>query len=118
MLLAIVCLILSLTLGASYGWRTPSFIVPIVLSALLFPFFFLWESRLPEEFALIPPSLWRLKNFAVLIVFGLVILGSWGVVFMPLIELYHGVHGEPMIKAAVRVLPIGVAAGIISVVLV
>ena len=85
---------------------------------LLFPAFFCWETRLSEHTALIPPSLWRLKNFSVLITLGLVVLGSWGVVFMPLIELYHNVHGEKMISAAVRVLPIGIAAGVISVVLV
>jgi MFS family permease len=40
MLAAIVLLILGLTLGASYGWRKPGFLVPFLLSWVLFGLFF------------------------------------------------------------------------------
>ncbi|WVO21374.1 uncharacterized protein IAS62_002682 [Cryptococcus decagattii] len=35
MLVAIVLLILSLTLGASNGWSTPGFIAPLIISAII-----------------------------------------------------------------------------------
>lgn len=75
MLLAIIFLILGLTLGASNGWRTAGFLVPFLLSCILFPLFFVWEARLPEEYALLPSSVWRIPNFAVLAVVALYIYG-------------------------------------------
>lgn len=41
MLAGIVLIILGLTLGASYGWKKPGFIVPFILGILLFPTFFI-----------------------------------------------------------------------------
>jgi hypothetical protein len=44
--------------------------------------------------------------------------GYWSANFLPFIELFHQVHGEKTILAAVRTLPEGLSAGIVSVVLV
>jgi hypothetical protein len=115
---AIILLILGLTLGASYGWTSASFLAPFLLAAVLLPFFFWWETRVPEAHALLPPSIWRIPNVPVLVLFALITLGWWAVNFVPFIELFHEVHGEKTIIAAVRTLPEGVAAGAISVVLV
>jgi hypothetical protein len=111
-------LILGLTLGASYGWATASFLAPFLLSVVLFPFFFWWETRVPEAHALLPPAIWRLPNVTVLVAFALLSLGWWSSNFVPFIELFHQVHGEKTILAAVRTLPEGVSAGIVSVILV
>jgi hypothetical protein len=115
---AIILLILGLTLGASYGWATTSFLAPFLLSIILFPFFFWWETRVPEAHALLPPAIWRLPNVPVLVAFALISLGYWAANFVPFIELFHQVHGEKTILAAVRTLPEGLSAGIVSVVLV
>lgn len=72
---AIVLLILGLTLGASYGWRKPGFLVPFLLSWPLFVGFFVWENYLGDEEALLPPKTWRIPNFIVLIVFALEVYG-------------------------------------------
>jgi hypothetical protein len=117
MLVAIVLVILSLTLGASYGWAKPGFIVPLLLASFLFVFFFWWESRLPDGYALIPPATWRLPNVAVLVALGLVEIGWWTSNFIPFIELFAQVNGETIILAAVRTLPEGISAGLISIVL-
>lgn len=115
MLLAVILLILGLTLGASNGWATPSFLVPFLLSFTLFPAFFYYETRIPPSHALIPPSIWRIPNVTVLLVFALISLGWWGVFFVATIQVLRDVEGESLILAAVRVLPTGVSAGLVSV---
>jgi hypothetical protein len=75
MLAAIILLILGLTLGASYGFKKAGFLAPFLISMVLFPFFFFWEARLPEGYALLPPSTWFIPNFTILIVFALYIYG-------------------------------------------
>ena len=110
MLFSIVCLILGLTLGASYGFKTAKFLVPFLIAWSLFAFFFVWEARLPEGYALIPPSTWRIPNFTVLIFFALGIYPWYAVNQLPLVERFLVVFGESPIIAAVRVLPQGIAA--------
>jgi MFS family permease len=79
MLISIVLLILGLTLGASYGFKTAKFLVPFLLSWPLFGAFFVWEAKLPATHALIPPSTWRIPNLTLLIFFALGIYGWWAV---------------------------------------
>ncbi|WOO76899.1 putative MFS-type transporterc [Vanrija pseudolonga] len=113
---AIVLLILGLTLGASYGWRKPGFLVPFLLSWPLFVSFFVWENYLGDE-ALLPPKTWRIPNFIVLIVFALEVYGWWGVNFLPLTEYFITIAHEIPLLAATRTLPQGVIALIVTIVL-
>lgn len=115
MLSGIILLILGLTLGASYGWKKAGFLAPFLLAWALFAFFFLWEAKLPEEYALLPAKTWRIPNFAVLIVFALYIYGWWAINFLPFVEIFVKVHEEKPIIAAVRLLPQGLAAGFMTV---
>ncbi|WOO78849.1 putative MFS-type transporterc [Vanrija pseudolonga] len=110
MLSAIVLLILGLTLGASYGWKKAGFLVPFLLSWVLFPAFFIWEARLPEDMALIPTKTWKIPNMIVLTVFALQIYAWWGVNFLALVEVFTTVYHESAILAAVRMLPQGIIA--------
>ncbi|WVQ80042.1 hypothetical protein IAT38_002143 [Cryptococcus sp. DSM 104549] len=110
MLTAIVCLILALTLGATSGWGTAGFIAPLIISALLFPAFFFHEARLPTTHALLPPSTWRYQNFTLWIVFALLVQGWFAVMFLPLTEIFITVRGESSLMAAVRTLPMPIAA--------
>ncbi|OCF76458.1 efflux protein EncT [Kwoniella mangroviensis CBS 8886] len=110
MLVAIILIILGLTLGASYGWKTAKFLVPFLLSWPIFVAFFIWEARLPEGYALIPPSFWKIPNMTLLIVFALGIYPWWAVNQLPLVERFLVVNHETPIIAAVRMLPQGLAA--------
>lgn len=116
MLLAQVLVIIGLTFGASYGWTKASFLAPFIVGVLLYPAFFYWETKVPADDALLPPSIWRIPNVPVLIVFGLISLGWWAVNFLPFIEISHVVHGEHMIVAGLRTLPEGISSALICLV--
>ena len=115
MLFSVVLLILGLTLGASYGFTTAGFLAPFLLSWPLAVAFFIWEARIPEEYAILPAKTWRIPNFAVLIIFALYMYPWWGLNFLPIVETSTKVYGETSFIAALRILPQGVAAATASV---
>lgn len=110
MFASIVMLILGLTLGATYGFKTAKFLVPFLLAWPLLVAFFVWEAKLPESYALIPPSFWRIPNMTLLIFFAMGIYPWWAVNQLPLVERFIAVFGDSPIIAAVRMLPQGIAA--------
>lgn len=117
MLVAIVLLILSLTLGASNGWSTPGFIAPLIISAIIFPAFFVWESRIKSTHALLPPSIWHYHNFTLWVVFALLGYTWWSVNFFALIEYWLEYMGEKAIIVSLRVLAEGVTPMVVTIVL-
>ncbi|ADV23629.1 efflux protein EncT [Cryptococcus gattii Ru294] len=117
MLVAIVLLILSLTLGASNGWSTPGFIAPLIISAIIFPGFFIWESRIKPTHALLPPSIWRYHDFALWIVFALLGYTWWSVNFFAFIEYWMDYMGEKAIIVSLRVLAEGITPIIIAIII-
>ncbi|GFZ51824.1 hypothetical protein JCM24511_09592 [Saitozyma sp. JCM 24511] len=104
---SMMMLILALTFGAAYGWGTAKFIVPFLLTWVLLGFFFLWERRLPEGAALIPPKTWKLPNVALLTFVGIGVFQYWP---LPLLERWEIYDHTTVILAAVRILPMGLAA--------
>lgn len=117
MLVAIVLLILSLTLGASNGWSTPGFIAPLIISAIIFPAFFVWESRIKSTHALLPPSIWHYHNFTLWVVFALLGYTWWSVNFFALIEYWLEYMGEKAIIVSLRALAEGVTPMVVTIVL-
>lgn len=114
MLSAIVLLTLGLTLGASYGFKTAKFLVPFLLSWALFPAFFVWEAKIPQSSALLPAKTWKIPNFAVLIGFALQLYAWWGVNFLAFVDTFTNVRHERAIIAALRILPQGVVAFMVT----
>ena len=111
MLAAIILLILGLTLGATYGFKTAKFLVPFLLAWPLFVFFFVWEARLPEGFALIPPSFWFIPNMSFLMFVALGVYSVWGFQLIGFLQRWQVVnHQSPTIIAAIRFLPAGISA--------
>jgi len=115
---AILLLILSLTLGASYGWATAYFLVPLILSVFLFPAFFYWESRLPATHALIPPVTWSYPNFPLWVALNIFSYAWWTCCQIPVIEVFTEIRGDLPIIAAIRVLPSGIFSLFSSILLV
>lgn len=107
---------MALTFGATYGWKTAAFLVPFLASFAIFFIFVWYESRLPTTHALVPIEVLRLPNILVLVTFALITLGWWSVQFLAFIETWLYVGDESMIVVAVRTIPIGISAALISVV--
>ncbi|OCF32161.1 hypothetical protein I317_07114 [Kwoniella heveanensis CBS 569] len=106
-LFAILLFILSLTMGASYGWSTAGFIAPLVLSVMLFPSFFFWESYVHPSNALIPPVTWKAPNFIMWILLATFGYAWWTCNQIPIIEVWTEIYGDKPIISALRLLPSG-----------
>ncbi|KAI0072730.1 MFS general substrate transporter [Panus rudis PR-1116 ss-1] len=64
---AIILLIFALSQAPTVGWGTARVLAPLVTSIATLGVFFFWQTRLPEDTALIPPHLWFIPNFLVLV---------------------------------------------------
>ncbi|KIR68904.1 hypothetical protein I314_00003 [Cryptococcus bacillisporus CA1873] len=110
MLGAVVALTIGLTFGASYSWKTPSFLVPFLLSPILFILFFFYEAQLPLERAILPSQTWKIPNFTITIIFALGMTSWWAVNYLAFIQVFTLVNKETAIMAAVRLVPEAMAA--------
>ncbi|TYJ52050.1 hypothetical protein B9479_007351 [Cryptococcus floricola] len=117
MLSSIILFVLGLTLGSSFGWKKAGFLVPFLLSWPLMVLFFVWESRLPEGYALIPSRFWRIPNATLVIWISIGIYPFWAVTQLALIERSLSVFDELPIVAAARVLPHAVSGAAIALIL-
>lgn len=110
MLVAILLLILGLTLGASYGFGTASFLAPFLISLPLFPLFFYWQSRLSADLALVPSNTWKIPNFTLWTVLAIFTSAWWTCNQVPQIEVFVRERGDSSIIAAMRILPEGISS--------
>ncbi|ORY31645.1 major facilitator superfamily domain-containing protein [Naematelia encephala] len=115
-LAALILLDLGLTFGASDGWKTAHFLVPFLIAWPVFVAFFLWEARLPEGYAMLPPQTWRIRNLTLWIVLALSGFAWWGVIQVAMVERYESTFGEGIMISAVRLMPVGISACIIGIV--
>ncbi|KAI5450274.1 hypothetical protein NCC49_003185 [Naganishia albida] len=99
--------------GEGSGWGRAQPITTLVLGLLLFPVFFIYESRIDQRTALIPSSIWRIRNVLVLTVVSLVPYFWWyGLQYIHanVMQLQWGLSS---IMTAVHFLPISIGGGII-----
>lgn len=103
------CLILfiyALTSGSSEGWAKAGVLAPLIISLLMGAGFFLWEAKIPTDFAALPPTLWKYENFAVLIIIAFIPYMWWGVIFPVFSWLWELVYEWPAMKVAIHFLPV------------
>ncbi|TFK50409.1 MFS general substrate transporter [Heliocybe sulcata] len=104
---ALILLVFAVTSGSTIGWRTGRAIAPLILSVLLAAAFFVWEARIEEEFAALPPKMWFYENFSIIVASALIPFMWWGVVQMLFSWYWQEVYGWSTIMTAVRFLPVG-----------
>ncbi|KAG6917175.1 hypothetical protein DXG01_003611 [Tephrocybe rancida] len=63
---SIILLIFALSQAPIVGWGTARVLAPLVVAVTMMVGFFLWQTRLHDEHALIPPKTWFIPNFFVL----------------------------------------------------
>ncbi|EED82827.1 predicted protein [Postia placenta Mad-698-R] len=96
--------------GSIEGWRNARTIAPIIISGALIAFFFLWEPRLPENAAAVPPKMWKYENFTLLMIISLQPFMWWASVQLTFSLYYQDVLQWSTIITAIHFLPLGIIA--------
>ncbi|TFK61364.1 MFS general substrate transporter [Pluteus cervinus] len=105
--LSVLLFIFALTSGSVDGWGKAEVIVTLVLAVILFVAFFIWEARIPEDKAALPPKMWFYPNFGLLIAIALIPYTWWSSVYLLFAWLWQEVYGWSAIISGLHFLPIG-----------
>lgn len=111
---ALVLFIFAVTSGDDAGWSSAEVLAPLIISVFMVVFFFFWETRIPPERAAVPSRTWFYPNFSVLFGVSLIPYFWWNTVIYTFYNLWQKVFGWTVLKSAVHMIPIGVAALLIS----
>ncbi|KAF7360804.1 MFS general substrate transporter [Mycena venus] len=104
--------ILAITSGSTYGWKSLIVILPLTFSAILAVLFGIWElhrSAAGRE-AAIPSSVWKYRNFRILMLIALAPFLWLTIVFLTFTTLWQNVYQWTPLAAAIHLLPIGIFA--------
>ncbi|EPQ51293.1 hypothetical protein GLOTRDRAFT_48961, partial [Gloeophyllum trabeum ATCC 11539] len=104
---ALILLVYAVTSGSINGWRTAGAIAPLIISVVLAVIFFVWEARIEESLASLPPKMWFYENFSIIVATALIPFMWWGTVQMLLSWYWQEIFGWTTIMTAVHFLPIG-----------
>lgn len=114
---ALVLFMVAFTQASSLGWRSASFLAPLLVSlVVLFPAFIFWEQRQEEGHSLLPHDFWRYPNIIILM-----FLASTSPMWFSTYQLRCAVYfqsalGDSAILTAAKLVPMGavsVLAGIL-----
>ncbi|KAH7886565.1 MFS general substrate transporter, partial [Phlebopus sp. FC_14] len=108
--IALVLFIFAVTSGSTDSWVTATVLAPLILSVFLFTSYFVWESRIAEEHASLPPKMWSYPNFTVLALLALLPYSWWSTVYLLFAWYWQEVLEWSAISSAVHFLPIGLFA--------
>ncbi|KAG8684142.1 hypothetical protein FRC11_012555 [Ceratobasidium sp. 423] len=108
---AVILFVYALTTGSVKGWRAAGVLAPLFVSVSLAVVFFLWETRIEENSAALPPKLWFYKNFSILIVVALLPYFWWIQMYLTFSAYWQDHLHWSSIIAGVKFLPLGIVAG-------
>lgn len=63
---AIILFVYAVTSGPIDGWGSANCLAPLVISIVLSVAFFVYEAKIPEDSAALPPKVWNYPNVGVL----------------------------------------------------
>ncbi|KAF5331470.1 hypothetical protein D9758_015501 [Tetrapyrgos nigripes] len=110
--IGLILFVFAISEGSTSGWNSATVIAPLVISIFTFASFFVIE-RIVQDPA-VPPRTWTNKNFAALFFYGMTPYGWIFAVQVQLVELFTSLWGISTLSAALRSIPLGLAAGITS----
>jgi MFS family permease len=129
----LVLFIFAITSGSTAGWGSAMVLAPLVVSVLMVIVFFVYETRIPEQYAAMsvysfflwsanlliinlcrPPRMWFFPSFAVLFGAALIPYFYWTTIFTIYTTLWQNYYHISAIMTAVHMLPIGVLAFAVS----
>ncbi|KIM21443.1 hypothetical protein M408DRAFT_333459 [Serendipita vermifera MAFF 305830] len=111
---SVILFIFAVTSGSTKGWGTAYVLAPLLISILLFVLFLVWEAHTPPDDAVLPPRMWRFRNFGVLVGLALLPYLWWVTSFIELTSWWEQVFGWTAINTAVHFLPMGIGAFLVS----
>jgi EmrB/QacA subfamily drug resistance transporter len=95
-----------------HGWGSPVVFVPLVLGAVVFASFLLWEARTPRP--MLPLGLFRRRNFAAGNVETFAMYGGLGLLFFFLVLYLQQVAGFNALEAGTSAVPVTVMMFLLS----
>jgi hypothetical protein len=113
---ALILFIFAVTSGAAKGWGSAYVLAPLIISIAIAAIFLWWEARIPQADAVMPPRMWRYRNFGVLVGLALLPYLWWVTSFILLTAWWEQVFGWSPVKTAIHFLPMGISAWLISMV--
>ncbi|KAJ7788584.1 hypothetical protein B0H14DRAFT_2398211, partial [Mycena olivaceomarginata] len=103
----LVLFVFAVISGSINGWNTASCLTPLCVSLVLVALFFVYEARLPQEMAALPPSLWAFNNVPIPVASALLPLMWWKTVQLLFSWLWQEVYRWTAMNVAVHLLPLG-----------
>ncbi|KAG8734428.1 hypothetical protein FRC12_018535, partial [Ceratobasidium sp. 428] len=99
---AIILFVYALTTGSVSPWASAGVLVPLFISVALVAAFFVWEARVDEKNAALPPKLWFYPNFVVLFAVALVPYFWWIQVYLTFVPYWQEVLHWSSIMTGVK----------------
>ncbi|KAG8746848.1 hypothetical protein FRC10_003370 [Ceratobasidium sp. 414] len=112
---AIILFVYALTTGSVSPWASAGVLVPLFISVALVVAFFVWETRVDEKNAALPPKLWFYPNFAVLFAVALMPYFWWIQIYLTFSPYWQDVLHWSSIITGVKFLPLGIVGGFIMI---
>lgn len=111
---AMVLFITAFTQAPAAGYSSALFLVPLLLSLLLFPAFVVWEAKRPRGTTLLPHDIWQLPNILPLVVMASPSFLWFATYQLRLATWFQDVlHLSPLLTAA-KLLPAGVTCLVVG----
>lgn len=111
---AVILFIFAVTSGSTKGWGTGYVLAPLIISIAIFVLFLVWEARTDPDDAVLPPRMWRYRNFGVLVALAFLPYFWWVTSFVSITAWWEQVYGWTAINTAVHFLPMGIGAWLVS----
>lgn len=111
---ALITFILALTQGPIDGWGSASFIAPLVIAFFLAPLFFVWEGRIQPKSAVLPATVWKIKNMTLASVVVMLPFAYWATSQLLYATYWQWVTGWKPLHVAAAILPQGISALIVG----
>ncbi|KAG8772914.1 hypothetical protein FRC12_002826 [Ceratobasidium sp. 428] len=112
---AIILFVYALTTGSVSPWASAGVLVPLFVAVALVVAFFVWETRVDEKNAALPPKLWFYPNFAVLFAVALMPYFWWIQMYFTFASYWQDVLHWSSIITGVKFLPLGIVGAAIMI---
>lgn len=74
---SMILLVYGVTDGSYGGWSSAKVLSTLILAAVTGVGFFVWEAKIDEDMACLPPRVWFYKNVAIMVALGLMPFFWW-----------------------------------------